>query len=187
MLYPALQALDLCTPSYQQNADNPLLSRHQMAGFWLMSAQGAVNSHQGALVNNSHTSARVKQQLYTSYLNHHHLPPHYFHTDYVSNNHQVGDEQLWQLLGDRLADQYFSPLVATNLTRLPKTFIMTMGLDVLRDDGILYAQRLKEAGNDVTHLHYESGFHGLISYPLPLIKDCHIATQKLHDFLKEHL
>ena len=186
LLYPALQALDMRTPSYQKNALDPILSQRFMAGFWLLYAQGAVGDLE-AMVNNNHTSPELKRALYTSYLNHNDLPRKYIHTDYIPNSLDHGDDFLWKTLKDKITDPYFSPLVAKNLSHLPETYIMTMEHDVLRDDGILYVQRLLEAGNKVTHLHYESGFHGLISYPIPLVEDCKIATKKLHDFLHKNL
>lgn len=37
---------------------------------------------------------------------------------------------------------------------------MTAGFDVLRDEGVAYAERLADAGVDVDHRHYERMVHG---------------------------
>ncbi|MGW6655993.1 alpha/beta hydrolase [Rhodococcus sp. NPDC055024] len=55
---------------------------------------------------------------------------------------------------------YAVPARATNLSNLPPTYVCTMELDPLRDEGIEYAARLLQAGVSV-ELHSFSGtFHG---------------------------
>jgi acetyl esterase len=46
---------------------------------------------------------------------------------------------------------YASPVLADSLEGLPPALVMTGGLDVLRDDGRRYADRLREAGVEVTY------------------------------------
>ncbi len=54
----------------------------------------------------------------------------------------------------------FSPLLTTNLSRLPRTHVVTAGFDPLRDEGEAMVTRLLEAGVACTH-RYESGLiHG---------------------------
>lgn len=174
------------TPSYQKNALHPILSQRTMAGFWLLYAQGTIN-HLDEMITNNHTSSVLKHKLSTSYLSHDNIPHELIPENYVATSLDHGNDTLWSSLEDILTDPYFSPLLAESLDNLPQTFIMTMAHDVLRDDGMLYAQRLRKAGNRVTHTHYESGFHGLVSYPIPLVEDCKIATEKIYSYLRKHL
>lgn len=59
---------------------------------------------------------------------------------------------------------YVSPLLAPDLSGLPRTHIMTAEYDMLRDDGARYAERLEEAGVPVTHSLYDGHVHGSLAY-----------------------
>lgn len=56
-----------------------------------------------------------------------------------------------------------SPLLATRLAGLPRALIITAGFDPLRDEGELYAERLRRAGVDVRYRCERSLIHGYIS------------------------
>jgi acetyl esterase len=56
-----------------------------------------------------------------------------------------------------------SPLQANDISESPDSYILTLGYDPLRDDGIAYAERLKQAGINTHHQHYNDCMHGFIS------------------------
>ncbi len=58
------------------------------------------------------------------------------------------------------ADPYVSPLVTENLSNLPPAIIVVAEYDPLRDEGIEYAARLKEAGNFVDLRQEKGMIHG---------------------------
>ncbi len=62
------------------------------------------------------------------------------------------------------ANPYVSPMKADDLSHLPDALVIVSGFDPLRDEGIDYANRLEEAGCNVTLSEYGDMIHGFISY-----------------------
>lgn len=56
-----------------------------------------------------------------------------------------------------------SPLLSTNINCDIDTYILTLGFDPLRDDGIAYSEKLKQENDNVTHEHYADCMHAFIS------------------------
>ncbi len=62
--------------------------------------------------------------------------------------------------GSTEVSEYAAPARATNLSGLPPAYISAMEFDPLRDEGIVYALRLMEAGVPVELHTYPGTFHG---------------------------
>lgn len=56
-----------------------------------------------------------------------------------------------------------SPLLMQDASGLPPTFVVTAEFDPLRDEGEAYAEKLLEAGNEVTVRRYEGQIHGFVT------------------------
>ncbi len=74
----------------------------------------------------------------------------YFHDHYIDD---IAHDLDWRA----------SPLLCKDLTRLPPALVITAGFDPLRDEGLMYANRLSEAGNAATYICFERQIHGFIT------------------------
>lgn len=178
LLYPAMQVLDLNTPSYQQNQHMPILPRRLMVRFWseyftrdksLFHAMLA-NSHNGpeavSLMKFVNWGAFLPERFRGGY--NYTAPPMTLSPMSAEAGQPTEKVMLLRMDGPRhsLSDPRASPLLVpdTTLKGLPPTYVLTCEYDVLRDDGVMYATRLRRAGVKVTHEHYAAGFHGALMF-----------------------
>ncbi|XP_054894735.1 neutral cholesterol ester hydrolase 1a isoform X2 [Poeciliopsis prolifica] len=150
----------------QENRDMAILPRQVMVQFWLQYL-GADISLQPQLIANNHSA-----------LQHSALTPELrSRLDWTSLLSQKFKKSYKPVVVERdshgllkkipgLLDTRSSPLLAGPevLAKCPRTYILTCEFDVLRDDGLMYARRLKDAGVSVTSDYYEDGFHGCLTF-----------------------
>ncbi|XP_068613408.1 arylacetamide deacetylase-like [Brachionichthys hirsutus] len=162
LLYPVMQALDLNTPSYQQNGDMPILSRTLMVRFWseYFTSDKALFR---AMMTNTHNCPESSSLL--KFVNWSTFLPETYRRKYNYSAPAV-EAALKDGLSQSFTDPRASPLLVPDsaLRSLPKTYVLTCEFDVLRDDGIMYVTRLRAAGVEVTHEHYDTGFHGALMF-----------------------
>jgi acetyl esterase/lipase len=78
----------------------------------------------------------------------------------------------------KLFDSRLSPILApeSDLVGLPKSYFIILEWDSIKEDGLLYAQRLREASVEVEIAFYENAFHGMV----PMIENL-LGFQKARD------
>ncbi|XP_054838089.1 neutral cholesterol ester hydrolase 1 isoform X2 [Eublepharis macularius] len=167
LVYPVLQAFDFNTPSYQQNEVTPVLPRFVMVKFWIDYFNGNYEFAPSMVVNN-HTSLDVSQtNSFRDHVDWTSLVSARFRKNYKPVMPSTGKVEILQDIPS-LLDVHAAPLLAKKevLRFQPKTYILTCEIDVLRDDGIMYAKRLEEAGVEVTVDHFEDCFHGCMIFTI---------------------
>uniref|UniRef100_A0A7M4ESI1 Neutral cholesterol ester hydrolase 1 n=2 Tax=Crocodylus porosus TaxID=8502 RepID=A0A7M4ESI1_CROPO len=165
LIYPVLQAFDFNTPSYRQNMNMPVLPRFVMIKFWIDYFNGNPDFAHSMVINN-HTALDVSQAVpYKGHLNWSSLLPSVFKKNYKPVIQTTGKAEILREIPE-LLDIRASPLLAEKeiLQLQPKTYILTCENDVLRDDGVMYAKRLENAGVEVTLDHFEDCFHGCMIF-----------------------
>ncbi|NLL72114.1 MAG: alpha/beta hydrolase [Clostridiales bacterium] len=86
--------------------------------------------------------------------------------DYLLTSKRIRDYMdLYRSSDEDLSNPYLAPLIADDLTRQPKTLIITAQYDPLRDEGEAYGKKLEEAGNTVYIHRMKNALHGFISLP----------------------
>jgi len=60
-------------------------------------------------------------------------------------------------------DYRFAPLLCHELAGLPPATVLVAECDPLHDEGVAYAERMMEAGNDVELIEYEGMLHGFLN------------------------
>ena len=79
---------------------------------------------------------------------------------------------------------YVAPILASDLSRQPKTLIITAEYDPLRDEAEAYGKKLREFGNDVTVCRIGEALHGFLAFSKKsrsVIK----CYESIHNFLSD--
>ncbi len=146
----------------------------------LLSVIGNLKFFEDAM-NNEHITSAARSNI-ANYVNH----------DIITGKtgstpaQPEGKQEVWNSLKEVMLNPYFAPLMADDLSGLPQAFVYTCIQDVLQNDGLLYAERLKEAGNNVTYYLNKAAFHGFNSVVLD-IKDMKDSTKLIRDYIRDNL
>ena len=157
-----------------------------MAFYWLTYAQGH-SRNTATLLANNHTSPGVLEQFRQSRLNWSRLPTEFNTKSAVSRCNGWGDVKSWAEIENVFMNPYSAPLMAGDLGNLPTAYVVTSNHDVLRDDGAMYVERLRQARNTVTHKLWRVGFHDIISFPGILVLEADQTLDEIVEFLSRNL
>lgn len=82
----------------------------------------------------------------------------------AAEEHSEGDPVAEAAILPCLLDPELSPLFVDSFEDMPSTYVVTCGLDAIRDDGLLYARRMRRSGLvKVAHKYYPKHQHGFMS------------------------
>ena len=96
----------------------------------------------------------------------------WYTANYIRQDHHADD---WRA----------SPLLATSHADLPAALVMTAGFDPLRDEGLMYADALSQAGVPTQYVCFERQIHGFITMG-GVIAEAHTALTLCGHALKRH-
>ena len=187
LLYPALQAINLQTPSYQANKNGPWLTHEEMAFFYANYAQGQLEN-MGDYLTNKHVPKEEFEKLMDEFMPLDALPNDDIMANHDQNLAQSAEEPpYWNEIRDIITDPLFSPLLASDeiLLGSPTTYVSACQYDVLRDDAVWYARRLRAIGV-LVELDVEDCFHawGLFTED---IQSADKIMRRMTDFINTNL
>jgi len=158
LLYPAVQALNFRSPSYQAAVTGPILSPMDVGKFVSLYHTGT-DKYAEILINNLHTSPETKRKVADKVFITEGIPKEFIPDTYSSPSLDVGEDVaalkntlMWEA----------SLLLHEDLSRLPPAYILACEHDVLRDDSFLYEDRLRKSGVPTTFKFYERAYHGIL-------------------------
>ncbi|XP_005091449.1 arylacetamide deacetylase [Aplysia californica] len=166
LLQPALQASVFDTPSYRQNAYNSILTRDLMLHSWLLylglKPQGDLMT---TCIEKKHISSPIRL-LHSLYLQESKLPD-YTKDNYVERTETPSsgdfDREVAAKVEALVSNPFLAPLVAEDLSKVARAFIVVGEFDVLRDDGLFYAVRLQEANVKCDVVYVMKQGHGFLA------------------------
>ncbi|XP_045715946.1 arylacetamide deacetylase-like 3 [Phyllostomus hastatus] len=162
LVYAALQLVDFQLPSYQQNANVPLISRN-FAFRCFCYYMDIHPSWKSVVMKHAHLPVEVWEK-YRKWLGSENIPERFKKRGYQEVLLVPHNEDAY-LETHHALDCMDMPLIAEDevVFRLPETCIVSCEYDLLRDDSLLYKKRLEDLGVPVTWHHMEDGFHGALN------------------------
>lgn len=67
--------------------------------------------------------------------------------------------------GTDVHDPRLSPLFAKDFRRFPRTLLLAASNDILRDQGLAFAEKLRKADVEVTYQNFPGAIHSFLTYP----------------------
>ncbi len=180
LIYPVVQFFDLMVPSYI----SPVLQIFHFGRGGQVLELYMNKSISDDILANNHTSIQQKKK-YRRFVDWSLIPDKYRQTykepvtDKMDGNLKLIENAKGVLHPD------VSPLLVDDkeLAKLPPTYVLTVDHDRLRDEGFIYAGRLKANGVNVIHRHFENTFHGSLTF-LEGVFELDIAHEMLADIVK---
>lgn len=192
LIYAPLQWLDMNSPSYQEvkklHGNNITFGNVALSSFVSFYLTGREDwAFVQALSQNRIVSDRTRNSNVMKRIDHSLLPSKYTNSQsYKGNISGTCDIDLSTQFEDLLLDYRLSPITG-DVAGVPMAYVVSCGLDCLRDDSFWYCKYLENAGVKVVHKHYETGFHGMLTFPEKTLPMAGEMRRNMFLFLKENL
>lgn len=164
LIYPILQFFDFTLPSYQNYLPASILGSINHENFKMFINYFTGEEIDDSIFLNGHTTAAKKEKL-AEFVNRDLLPAHILSSDLVYLEPINDTRNQYCQLSEILLSKTVSPLLVDDdylKANTPEsTILITAEMDILRDDGFIYAERLRRVGKHVQHIHYPTLFHGI--------------------------
>lgn len=191
LLVPVLQMANWNTTSFIENAPYLSASSNNKASInFVLNYLNLDYNFAQDFLNNNHTSLSFKKSHFTEILDQNlWLPKRYIRDNTLRENIELktefGNEELFSKIESRITDPMMSPLLADDdmLEDSPLTFVVTTGYDIVRDDGIMFSERLKQVGQKVILKHYYDAFHTSLFFPHGPLK-LEVGVRIVQDIVK---
>lgn len=192
LIYAPFQWLDMNSPSYQEvkklHGSNITVGNVALSSFVSFYLTGREDwAFVQALSQNKMMSNRTRNSSVMKRIDHGLLSSKYTNSlSYEGIISGMCDRDLSTQFEDLLLDYRLSPITG-DVAGVPMAYVVSCGLDCLRDDSFWYCMHLENAGVRVVHKHYKTGIHGMLTFPeetLPLAGE---MRRNIVLFLKENL
>lgn len=161
LVYPVLQALDLDTYSYRTFSGVAYGNKEGLAAAIIFYSGQSVDMVP-EVAKNRHITKEIHDRYY--HLIDYELLPEHLRPNYKPSATDDPIPEIVETMKKFYLDPYFMPLMEKNLTALPPAYIVTAQYDCIRDDGLIYAARLRKAGVETVWKNYDRGFHAILNY-----------------------
>jgi len=147
------------------------------------------------IINSNHTSPALKMSAHAHKVDQNKwMDKAHIHSEIgrdLTQQTHFGRTDMTKDFTDKMLDPYVSPLMAddTALQGLPRAYVMVAGYDLIRDDGIMYAARLRHAGVKVKFVNHRTSFHNALVFvegPVAL-RVAKETAQSMVNFLQLHV
>uniref|UniRef100_A0A7E4WCC3 Abhydrolase_3 domain-containing protein n=1 Tax=Panagrellus redivivus TaxID=6233 RepID=A0A7E4WCC3_PANRE len=189
LVYPVTNVTDFQSPSYQYyhraykgaGLLNPKIFARMVL---LYLGIDASKKNVRLVMKNKHIPSDVRASKEYRAVTDHHLLPQSFRTKdlYETPKTPTPDPVLSAAFAPHVTNPDLNPLFGKDLTGLAPAMIVTAGIDILRDEGILYSKLLESYDVPVKWYHYESAFHGIMN--MPKSKQRGVIIQDIAAYLK---
>ncbi|CAI5455859.1 unnamed protein product [Caenorhabditis angaria] len=169
LIYPVTHVFNFNSPSYQEYwkkySGTALLNPKHMAR-WILLYLGLECNKKTIkkLLNSQHLDADFENSETYQELLHYDKLPEKFKNDHTVRARRDVDSELAAKFQKVATNPDCSPIFG-DCHGLPPALVLTAGYDVLRDEGIQYAQKLENSGVKTKWIHFPRAYHGLFNMP----------------------